>query len=136
MRFLDTNIIIRYLTGDDPQKAEAAFGLLKRVQAGGEQVRVTEAIITEVCYILSAHAHYHLSHDEIRQRLTPIINMRGLRLPRKAIYIRALDLFAEHPSIDFEDVLTVAYMEADGVQELYSYDRDFDAIAGVKRVEP
>lgn len=69
-------------------------------------------------------------------RYLPIINMRGLKLPRKGLYRRALDLYAMYPGIDFEDVLSVAYMEADGIAELYSYETDFDAIEGVRRVEP
>lgn len=136
MRFLDTNILIRYLTGDDPIKAEASRTLLQRVQRGEEQVRLSEAIITEVCYILSSRAHYHLSHEEIRRRLTPMINLRGLKLPNKSLYLRALDLFADYPAIDFEDVLSVAYMEHEGITELYSYDTDFDTLAGIRRVEP
>ena len=136
MRFLDTNIIIRYLTRDDAQKAEACRELLERVQRGQEQVRVSEAIIAEVAYVLSSRAHYNLSHEEIRQRLTPIITLRGLKLPGKQLYLRALDLYAAHLSIDFEDVLSVAHMERDDIFELYSYDTDFDEILGVERVEP
>ena len=135
MRFLDTNLVIRYLTRDDPQKAEAVRQLLQRVKAGQEQVRTTEAIIAEVCYVLVSRA-YNLSHEEIRERLVPIITLRGLKLAHKRTYLRALDLYAQYPRIDFEDALSVAYMEAEGITELYSYDTDFDGIEGVRRLEP
>jgi uncharacterized protein len=136
MRFLDTNVIIRFLTGDDPQKAQACRDLLLRVQRGEEQVRISEAIVTEVCYILSSRAHYRLSHEDIRQRLAPIVNLRGLKLPRKRLYLRALDLFATYPAVDFEDVLSAACMEAQAIEEFYSYDTDFDVLPAVKRLEP
>jgi predicted nucleic acid-binding protein len=135
MRFVDTNILIRYLTRDDPQKAEAVQRLFQRLERGEEQARTTEAIITETCYVLASRT-YNLSHEDIRQRLTPIINLRGLKLPHKRVYLRALDLYALHPRIDFEDVLSVAYMETEGITEIYSYDTDFDGIEGVGRVEP
>lgn len=136
MRLLDTNIVVRYLTGDDPTKAAASFALLQRVARGEERVRLCEAHLTEVVYILSSRAHYGLSHEEIRQRLIPIINLRGLHLPRKKLYRRALDVYALHSTLDFEDALAVAYMEADGLTELYSYDRDFDRVPTVTRIEP
>jgi len=33
VRFLDTNIFVRYLAGDDQVKAQACFDLFKRVKA-------------------------------------------------------------------------------------------------------
>lgn len=136
MRLLDTNVLIRYLTGDDPAKAANCLALLRRAARGEEQVRLCEAHLTEAVYILSARAHYGLSHEDIRQRLIPIINLRGLKLPRKKLYRRALDVYALYPALDFEDALAVAYMEADGLTELYSYDREFDRVSTMTRIEP
>jgi predicted nucleic acid-binding protein len=136
MRFLDTNVILRYLTGDDPVKAAACFDLFQRLQRGTETVTTCEAIITEVVYVLSSRAHYDLSRVDIRARLTPLLRVRGLRIPNKQLYLRALDVYANHPGLDFEDALAVAYMERDGVAELYSYDRGFDRVPGVQRLEP
>jgi len=39
VRFLDTNILIRYLTGDDPDKASLALALLDRVAEGTDAGR-------------------------------------------------------------------------------------------------
>ncbi len=136
MRLIDTNIIVRYLTGDDPAKAAACRLLLKRLETGEEQARLCEAHLTEVVYVLSARAHYGLSHEEIRQRLLPILALKGLKLPRKKLYRRALDVYVLYPVLDFEDAVAVAYVEADGLEELYSYDRGFDRVATVARVEP
>ena len=95
MRFLDTNIILRYLTRDDENKAEACYQLFQRVSRGEEDLFTCEAIITEVVYVLSSsRAPYRLSHEEIRERLAPILTIRGLRLPQKRVYIDALDIYA------------------------------------------
>ena len=137
MRFLDTNIIVRYLTRDDEAKAEACYELFQRVQRGEEELFTSEAIVTEVAYVLSSpRAPYRLSHEEIRARLLPILTLRGVRLPQKQVYLRALDLYALYPVLDFEDALAVAHMEHRGLTEIVSYDRDFDRITGLQRVEP
>ena len=137
MRFLDTNIIVRYLTRDDEAKAQSCYQLFQRVQRGEEELVTCEAVVTEVVYVLaSQRAPYRLSHEDIRARLVPILTLRGLRLPQRSVYIRALDIYASSQFLDFEDALVVAHMERRGVTEIVSDDRDFDRLAGVQRSEP
>ncbi len=137
MRFLDTNVILRYLTRDDEAKAEACYQLFQQVRRGEEELVTCEAIVTEVVYVLSSpRAPYRLSHEEIRARLVPILTLRGLRLQQKRVYLSALDLYASSPFLDFEDALAVAHMERLGVTEIVSYDRDFDRLPTLQRVEP
>src|SRR5688572_12750166 len=68
VRFLDTNVFIRYLTRDDEKKAAACFELFQHVGRGEEQVTTCEAIVTEVVYVLSSRGSYGLNHAEIRAR--------------------------------------------------------------------
>ncbi len=137
MRFLDTNVILRYLTRDDEAKAQACYALFQRVKLGEEEVFTCEAIVTEVVYVLSSpRAPYRLSHEEVRARLAPILTLRGLKLPQKRVYLRALDIYASSAFLDFEDALAVAHIERRGVDELLSYDRDFDRVQGITRIEP
>ena len=137
MRFLDTNVILRYLTRDDEAKAEACYRLFQRAKRGEEELLTCEAIVTEVVYVLSSsRAPYRLSHEEIRARLLPILTLRGLKLPQKRVYLRALDLYASSPFLDFEDALAVAHMEQRGITEIASYDKDFDRVTGLQRIEP
>lgn len=136
MRFLDTNIIIRYLTRDDEKKANACFELFQRVKGGEEKVTTCEAIITEVVYVLSSSVTYNLSPKEIRDKLIPILTLRGLRLRNKRMYVHALDIYATHGFLDFEDAISTAYMEKWRIHELYSYDSDFDKVDIIDRIEP
>lgn len=139
MRFLDTNVILRYLTRDDETKAAACYRLFQQVKTGAEELFTCETIVAEVVYVLSSpRAGYRLDHEEIRARLSPILSLRGLRIPNKRVCIRALDLYASHPFLDFEDALAVAHMERRGITEIMSYDRDFDRVqaAEIGRVEP
>lgn len=136
MNYLDANIVVRYLTKDDEVKALACFELFQRLKLGKEQVETNKAIITEVVYVLSSKANYNLPHDEIRSRLLPIISLRGLKLKNKKIYLKALDFYAQYKTLDFEDVLTLAFMEKKGIKQIYSYDSDFDGITNIERVEP
>ncbi|HUX85898.1 MAG TPA: type II toxin-antitoxin system VapC family toxin [Chloroflexota bacterium] len=136
MRLLDTNVFLRYLTRDDEEKAQRCFELFQRLKNGDETATTTEAIIAEVVFVLSSRRLYGLSHEDIRARLLPILGIRGLKLRQKRVYFRALDIYVAHPALDFEDALSVATVQVDGVQEIYSYDRDFDRVEGIVRLEP
>ena len=137
MRFLDTNVILRYLTRDDETKAEACYQLFQRVKNGEEELLTCETTLAEVTYVLSSsRAPYRLDHHEIRARLMPILALRGVRLPHKRACIRALDIYASSPFLDFEDASAVAHMERTGITEIVSYDRDFDRLTDIERSEP
>ncbi len=137
MRFLDTNVILRYLTRDDEVKAEACYQLLDRASRGEEILITCEAIVAEVVYVLSSRrAGYHLNRHEIAARLFPILSLRGLRLPQKHIYINALNIYASSPALDFEDALAIAHMQHQRITQIISYDKDFDQIPDIQRLEP
>jgi predicted nucleic acid-binding protein len=136
VRFLDTNAFVRYLTQDDPAKTRASSEIIRRLELGEEAMMTSEMIIGEVAYILSARAHYGLPPAEIRDRVAPVIQARGLRLEHKDVILHALDLYSSHPFLDFEDALSVAHMESAGIDEIVSYDRGFDRVEGIKRIEP
>jgi predicted nucleic acid-binding protein len=134
MPFVDTNIFLRYLTKDDPDKAQACFELFKRAEANQVTLTATETVIAEVVYVLSSKRTHDLPRDQIRARLYPLLTLQGLRLPQRRTVLRALDLYVAY-EIDFEDALMVAHMERQAIRELYSYDRDFDQVPGVNRQE-
>ncbi len=136
MRFLDTNVIIRYLTGDDPEKERASGALLGRLDRGEEEVMSSESVIAEVVYVLTSRAHYGVQPREAAERLKPVVLARGLRLPDKRTVLHALDVYASYPFLDFEDALSVAHMATAGLGEIVSYDRGFDRVPGLIRVEP
>ena len=135
MKFLDANVILRYLTRDDPKKAENCYELFQKVKRGEIELTTCEAVIAEVVYVLSSHSLYNLPRDEACSLLLPIINLYGLKIPQKRLYIRALDIYASK-NIDFEDALSFAHMEKRKIKEIYSYDSDFDKLEELRRLEP
>lgn len=140
MRPLDANIFLRALvqptTPQGHARHQASAALFRRAARGSELVTTCEAVLAEVLYVLTSPRQYGLSHQDASARVRPLLRLRGLHLPHKRSYLRALDLFDAHPHLDFEDAVQVAHLERSGQQELYSYDTDFDAVSGVRRLEP
>lgn len=135
MRFLDTNIFLRVVLDDDASRSERSRQLLLRIQNGSEDATTSESVIAEIVYVLSSRSTYGLSRQAIHEALEPILTLAHLRLPNRGLYLRALDVYAEH-KVDFEDALSVAHIEDRGFEAIVSFDRDFDRIAGIRRDEP
>lgn len=112
MSWVDTNIFVGYLAQDDPAKTGACLALFRRVAAGEEAVTTSEAVLAEVVYVLSSRSLYGVSPREIAERPTVILRWPGMRLPQKRVVLRALDLYAQHRALDFEDALSVAHYGA------------------------
>jgi predicted nucleic acid-binding protein len=137
VRFVDTNVFLRYIVGDDPERSPASRDLLVRCDAGEEELYTSESVIGEIFYVLTrGRESYRVDRVELAQRVKPILNARGLQMPQKPVIQRALDLYIEYPEFDFEDAVSMAQMESQGIQEIVSYDEDFDGKPEVVRVEP
>lgn len=132
-RFLDTNLLLRYLTRDDERKAGAALNLLLRVERGEERVVTTVMVIFETIFTLQRG--YKVSRADIQQQILSILGLRGLTLPNKDLLEEALELYARTP-LSFVDAFNVVSMRHQGLHEIYSWDTDFDGVPGITRVEP
>lgn len=136
MRLIDTNVFIRYLMGDDPAKQYRSGALIERILTGQEEVLTTQVIVHEICYVLSASTHYNLTHQDIRDRLYPILEMQGMHVANKSLCLEALNMFATGEKIDFSDALSVAYVRNGLVDGMYSFDRKIDNLPGSRRLQP
>lgn len=135
-RFVDANVFLRYLTGDDEEQAARCLGLFRRVEAGDELVTTSESVLTEVVWVLTSPNLYRADRLGVAQRLSSLLGLRGMQLPSRRLFLRALDLFATYPRLDFPDALSVAHTERGGLPAIVSFDRDFDGVPGVVREEP
>ena len=133
MRFMDTNLLLRYFTKDDERKAEDVLQLLKRVERNEEKVITSPLVIFETIFTLGSF--YKVPRKEIKKLLQPILNLRGLRLDFKDIFESALELYSEK-KISFADAFNACFMRRREIEEIYSFDEDFDKIEGIRRVIP
>jgi predicted nucleic acid-binding protein len=131
--FLDTNILLRYFTRDDEQKAQRALDLLIRVERGEEKIITSSLVIFETVFTLQRF--YKVPRPRIKELILSIISLRGLHLPGKNVYYHAFDLYVTN-NISFADAYNAAYMLSEKVSNIYTWDTDFDKIDGIVRLEP
>jgi len=135
-RFIDTNIFIRYLVNDIPDKAVACKELFLSAERGEVNLVTSESVIAEIVFVLSSsNAGYGLNKGEVADILRLVLSIRGLHVPEREKLLIATELYVAH-GIDFEDALTVVEMEKAGTREVYSYDKHFNRVPNIQRLEP
>lgn len=130
---LDANILLRFLTNDVPEQAARCTELLVRVETGTEKVLLPDIVLADVIWTLEKF--YKQPKARIREIMAPILSLRNLRFSSKEAALNALSLYVEK-NVDWTDAFVAAQMIARGQRHIYSYDRDFDEIPQVVRIEP
>ena len=132
-RIIDANIILRFLLNDSPEKAERCSLLLQRVESGEESVFLPDLALADIVWTLEKF--YRQPKGKIRELMLPIISLRGMRLTNKSEALKALNFYVEK-NLDWTDAFIAASMEVYGSREIYSYDKHFDRVESIVRLEP
>jgi predicted nucleic-acid-binding protein len=70
VRGLDTNLLVRYVTDDDPAQAALVQALFRDMEAVGERLHVSCIVLCELCWTLRG---YDCSREDISAVLTRIL---------------------------------------------------------------
>jgi len=131
--YLDTNVLVRFLTGEPPGMAQRALDLFSRAERGDIVLILDEIVIAETVWVLTSH--YKHRPQDITRALNELLIRELFHVRERDIMVEALSLFASH-SVDFADALIAARMRRDGVGSVFSFDTHFDRLPGVTRLEP
>jgi predicted nucleic acid-binding protein len=132
-QFLDTNILLRHLLQDVPDQSARATELIRRIEAGEVRVHISDIVVFEVVFTLTRS--YRQPKAAVRDAVLALLDLSGIVLPGKRRFHRVFDLFVGL-NISFADAYHVVIMEQQKLTEVISFDRDFDRVAGIARVEP
>ena len=133
MKFIDINMFIRFLVNDIPQKADACETIFKNAVAKKETLFTTEMVIAEIIWVLQSY--YELSQQEVQEKVEKILNTSNLICPHKDLILNALTIYGEK-NIDYIDAYNALILKDKGIKELYSYDKHYDRMEWLTRLEP
>lgn len=133
VRFLDTNVLMRYFANDDPIRAQHALALIERIERGEEKVVTSLMIVFETVFLLERR--YKVPKLRVRDLVWDVLSMRGVQLAGKSLCAQALGLYVDK-NISLADAYSAVFMQSRGITEIYSWDADFDKIPGLSRIEP
>jgi predicted nucleic-acid-binding protein len=126
---LDTNILVRHLTGEPLGQASRSTAFLK----GRHQLIVPDLIVAELVYVLGSV--YARSRSEVVAAVGSLLALPVVYVPDPPLLLRALELYGSS-KLDFAESYLVASAERTGVGTVVSFDRALDAVPTIARVEP
>ena len=127
--FLDTNVLIRHLTGDPPEMAARATAAL----GSGEDLLLADLVVAECVYVLESF--YEVERERVADLMRSVIGSQQIKTLDPVTLLRAFEVY-EMQRLDFAEAYLVAQAEVTGVGVVLSFDRSIDRVDTVERVEP
>jgi len=117
---LDTNVIIRFLIGDDEGFLQKSIEYFKNIESTKIKVEILETVLMEAFFVLTKF--YKLPKKDVILDLKTILSFDGVVNSNKTILYEALSI-VENKNIDFVDALICAKSKLQGYKKL-SFDSD------------
>lgn len=127
--FVDTDVLIRHLTGDPPGQARRATAFLEEA----DELLLPDLIVAEVVYVLESF--YEVARPRVAELTRAIIGFPAIVVADTPLLLRALEVY-EVNRLDFAEAYLVASAEASGVDTIASFDQTIDRVPTVGRIEP
>jgi len=131
--FLDTNVLVRHFTQDNPAQSPRASSYLEHIEDGNVRVRTEPTVIFETVYLLEKQ--YKIPRTVVRDGILALVDLPGIVMPGKKRIHDAFTFYIEQ-NLPFADAYHLGAMRAEGLNEIVTFDREFDRIAGIRRIEP
>lgn len=118
--FVDTNLFLRYLTNDIPDKAKKFETLIRR-SLSNEIILITNSLVfAEIIWTLESF--YKYSKKEIDNIVSSLIASKAFELEEREILLQALEDY-HSLNIDFVDAYIASWMEKRGIENIYTYNQ-------------
>ncbi len=126
MRAIDTNVLVRILTGDDARQCEVAEAFVE------EGAWISAVVLAETVWTLSSK--YGQSATDIDCAVAMLLSHDRLVLQDSDAVASALEQFRARPSLGFADCLILALARKAGHLPLGTFDRTLAKLPGAQRL--
>jgi predicted nucleic acid-binding protein len=128
---VDTNVLLRFLSGEPAAQAAAAKKLFVRAANGEVVLDVAPMIAAETFYTL--HSFYGVERKIAAEKLSQLLQQHGVKLRDASAVLSACERL-QTTNVGFADAFLAAVAAGEKLP-VASFDRDFDKL-GAERYEP
>ena len=128
---IDTNLLIRHLTQDDPDQAERASAVIEQVCSVEEPGYINRIVICEIVWVLERA--YRYDRTVIAACIETILRTADLRVENEKAVWTALTAYQQ--GYDFADVLIGTTNHMAGAGQTYTFDKKAADLPTFKIVE-
>ncbi len=128
---LDTNVVVRYLTHDDPEQAQIASLEIDRGAKAGTPFFLCSIVMCELVWVLSGAYSFHRS--DIADTVEKMLRTAQFRFESKDQLWQALADYRKGRA-GFADYLIGRLAKAAGCEETLSFDRSLASAKGFRNL--
>ena len=121
MKLLDTNILLRWLLGDDKPQAEAVDKFLRHAFQLKDPLFVSDLAVAEMVWVLEGRK---VPGPEIARVIRSALNKQDIHFEHRQRLLAAILLYEAH-HVDYIDAYQAALVQEKHMQAVVSFDRDF-----------
>mgnify|MGYP000992927791 CR=1 FL=1 len=129
---LDTNILLRFITGEPANQARETAALVAAAEAGKVRLAVLPMVLAEAVFVLTGF--YGHPRPRVAEVLAHLISSPGFHGEESGRMLDALRLFGAG-KLDFVDCYLAA-VSTRGQHTLVSFDRDLAKLHGITVSKP
>ncbi len=126
MRAIDTNVLVKLVTGDDPKQTLAAE---KFVSAGAW---VSHLVLAETIGVLTTV--YDRDPADLAQCIDFLLKHRDLTIQDSEVVVKALVHYRNKPSLGFSDCLVLEIARKAGHVPMGTFNRMLAKLEGAERI--
>ena len=126
MRAVDTNILVRLLTRDDPKQVASAETFIAK------GAWVSHLVLAEAAWVLSSV--YELNPVGVATAVEMLLSHKSLSLQDSEVVEAALKHFRKKLSVGFSDCLVLEIARKAGHLPLGTFDKDLGKLADAQRI--
>jgi predicted nucleic-acid-binding protein len=127
--FVDTNVLVRHLTGDPPAMAKRATAFLR----DASELFLADLIVAETIYVLESF--YEVAREQVANIIRSLLAFDSISVVDRDVLLRAVEVY-ENDRLDFAEAYLVACAESTGIGRVVSFDRSIDRLPTIERIEP
>jgi len=120
MKAIDTNILIRFLTGDDELQAQKVYAIFKNAESEKKMLFVPLLVILESIWVLESV--YDVSRTEILESISELLLMPVLKFDQHSV-VQQLVYSAQGNKYDLSDLLIAQSAKINGCESVLTFDK-------------
>jgi len=129
---VDANIFLEVELGQ--RKADPSEKVLRKFQRGELEGMVLDFAVDTIVITME---NYGKKWSEIKTFLSSLLGYKGLLIHFSTLLDRIMATnYMKNFGLDFDDAVALRAMKENGIRNIISYDKDFDAVSEVKRILP
>jgi predicted nucleic-acid-binding protein len=126
MRAVDTNVLVRLVTRDDPKQVAAAEAFVAR------GAWVSHIVLVEAVWVLVSV--FELEAPAVATAVDMLLNHRDLTIQNPETVATTLEQYRSKPAVDFSDCLVLELARKTSHIPLGTFDRHLTKLDGAQRL--